>query len=152
MRTQNRFLIIPLICIMICSGYSGHSQVLKTQTINRGVVNELQMDSSGFWIYNISNEDLEIYSVLTAPVYGDTVLSIHLTDSIISIGDSSFISVMFLPRHNIEHILPLILTTSHDEGAFALDFEAQVQYSNVYYSSTQNLTAVSYTHLRAHET
>ncbi|MDG1880964.1 MAG: endonuclease [Schleiferiaceae bacterium] len=140
MRTQNRFLIIPLICIMICSGYSANSQVLKTQTINRGVVNELQMDSSGFWIYNISNEDLEIYSVLTAPVYGDTVLSIHLTDSIISIGDSSFISVMFLPRHNIEHILPIILTTSHDEGAFALDFEAQVQYSNVYYSSSQNLT------------
>ncbi|CAI8368170.1 MAG: Extracellular ribonuclease [Owenweeksia sp. TMED14] len=129
-----------VICFTLLSSFQIKAQIISTQTITRGTVNELQVDSSGFWIYNTTNEDLEVYSILSAPVYGDTVLSAELKNSVVPIGDSSWVSVLFSPRHNIEHVLPLVLVTSHDEGAFAVEFEAQVQYSNLYYSNTQNLS------------
>tara|TARA_Y100000385_G_scaffold165735_2_gene171794 strand:- start:98 stop:1699 length:1602 start_codon:yes stop_codon:yes gene_type:complete len=140
---QNRIFIKVFFCLLICSSLRVDAQIIKNNTINRGIVDETQRDSSGFWVFNNSFDDLKIESILTNTIYGDTVLRFNINDSSISVGDSSFISLSFTPKHNIEHIIPIILKTSHDEGAFGLEFEAQVHYSKTYYSSTQNLTESS---------
>ena len=143
MYCQNRIFITTLFCLLCFSSLEVDAQIIKTNTINRGVVDETQRDSSGFWVFNNSFDDLIIESILTNTIYGDSVLRFYINDSTIAVGDSLYISVLFTPKHNIEHIIPIILKTSHDEGAFGLEFEAQVQYSKTYYSSTQNLSESS---------
>ena len=114
MYCQNRIFITTLFCLLCLSSMEVNAQIIKTNTINRGVVDETQRDSSGFWVFNNSFDDLIIESILTNTIYGDTVLRFNINDSTIAVGDSLFISVLFTPKHNIEHIIPIILKTSHD--------------------------------------
>ena len=72
------------------------AQIIKTNTINRGVVDETQRDSSGFWVFNNSFDDLIIESILTNTIYGDSVLRFYINDSTIAVGDSLYISVLYV--------------------------------------------------------
>ncbi len=115
-------------------------QILSTTTLQRGAVTELQRDSSVVWVYNPGTSPLTIESVRTAAFYGDTLLDIYMPQNQVFPGDSMPISVRFTPVHNVEHLLPLVLTTDHELGAFGVKFEADGVYSMAYYAGTQNLS------------
>ena len=89
MYCQNRIFITTLFCLLCLYSLKVNAQIIKTNTINRGVVDETQRDSSGFWVFNNSFDDLIIESILTNTIYDDTVLRFNINDSAISAGDSS---------------------------------------------------------------
>lgn len=115
-------------------------QILSTTTLQRGVVTELQRDSSVVWVFNATSSPLTIESVRSAAFYGDTLLDIFIPQNQVYPGDSMPILVHFTPVHNVEHLLPIILTTDHELGAFGVKFQADGVFSMPYYAATQNLS------------
>ena len=141
MGMKSRITRYVLTCLTLATwSLSLQGQILSSTSLSRGTVTELQRDSAVVWIYNSSNEVLDIESIRTAPFYGDTLLDIQLSNWTIAAGDSAMLSVCFTPVHNVEHLLPIVLTTSHELGAFGLEFEADGSYSMPYYAGTQNLS------------
>ena len=128
------------IAVLTLSTTELSGQILSTTSLSRGTVTELQRDSSIVWLHNLTAEVLDIESIRSASFFDDTLLDLQLTNWSIAPGDSSMLSVCFTPVHNVEHLLPIVLTTSHELGAFGLEFEADGSYSMPYYAGTQNLS------------
>ncbi len=85
-------------------------------------------------MYTIEVEDIDLFTV-----YGDYPFTVVDTAFQVLPKDTHKVEVTFLPEHNITHELILIVKTNTGFGHVVAELKGQGEYSNPYYSSTENL-------------
>jgi hypothetical protein len=109
-------------------------------TLNFPNTNELVASNQEVMLYNPSSFPVTVTDVDLFEYYGDLPFSVSDTNFTIAPADSFKLTVSFLPEHNLNHQLSLVLKTNSGFGHTPIELAGQGEYSKAYYSSTQNLS------------
>lgn len=102
------------------------------------VTNELSASQAEALFYNpgpyvIEVEDIDVFSV-----FGNLPFTVSDTAHVIQPGDTLKVEIEFLPEHNIQHDMYVVVKSNSGFGHQAIRVIGQGHYSNPYYDSTEN--------------
>lgn len=133
--------IYALTGLMLFCGLIAKSQSIELDSsqISFGTTTYGDADSVIVQIFNLTDEEVEIYEPQFFDIYNSTPFYVSgLPESVPANGSASFY-VGFKPVHNIQHNSEMVLYTSGNRGAVSLDLLGDCVYPNSYYSATYNL-------------
>jgi endonuclease I len=112
---------------------------LNPSSLNFGSVDELDADSLVFSMVNNLNEPLRISKLHLPSIFGNEPFSLHSSSLNIAPQGSANLYIKLQAVHNVSHESALILETDSFFGCYALPLDADVSYSQSYYSSSKDL-------------
>ncbi len=120
---------------------AGFSQlIVSPNSIDFGVVKENMPDSVQLTIKNPYNYDVQVSDIQTIDDnYGNMPFSVSQNTMLILAGDSAKVWLKCQPTHNIFHESELVIVDNSRKGSTRVDVKAQGRFSNVYYTTTENL-------------
>lgn len=122
--------------------YTAQAQTISVNLSNvqYGNVNELAPDSVTLTLSNPWNYDVHVTGVHHYALYNKFPFTV--SDSIFTIpaNGTKDVKVYANIRHNIAHNSEIVFLNDGGRGPIIVDVKAQGEYSNPYYSSTQNLS------------
>lgn len=95
------------------------------------VFRELQVINTGS--YSIEIVDIDLFKI-----YGFEAFTVNDTAFVLFPTDTASIQIGFMPIHNIEHKMILVVKTKSGFGHKSVHLNGQGRYRNGYYSSTEN--------------
>ena len=118
---------------------SAQSVELDSGQISFGTTTYGDMDSVIVQIFNLTDEEVEVYEPQFFDVYNSSPFYVNTyPESIPANGVASFF-IVFKPIHNILHNSEMVITTSGNRGAVSLDLHGDCDYPGTYYDATHNL-------------
>lgn len=122
----------------ILFGYSATAQIIESSmsSIDFELVDYNNPETITVELTNLSNEDIQIEDVLFFDVYESSPFQIIDLPSSIPANGSVMLEVEFDPAHNIEHNTEMIIKTSGNRGALAIDLKGACDYPGDYYDDT----------------
>ncbi len=112
---------------------------LSEGELDFGIVFANQTDSLSFWIKNNGNETFNATDFLTF----QPEFSLKINSLSIAPGDSSLVFIYADSKHNLDFEDFLVIESSELQESLILPIYASFHYSDVYYSSTQDLSGQS---------
>ncbi|MEM6264741.1 MAG: endonuclease [Bacteroidota bacterium] len=134
-----RFLLLAL---SFCVSTLATAQVpvnLNSSNITFPGTFEDQPDSIFLRLTNTGMEPSEVEAAVilgTYPIFDQPAFSVSPAQLVLPANGVDSFSIKFSPRHNIQHVSTLVLTTG--AGEIAVELEGQGKYRNTYYVSTEN--------------
>lgn len=136
---QQRVFLLLLATWAGFSGLMGQS-LSVSGALNFGTVTELATDSLPVTLQNITDDTVQVQAVRFYDTYGKKPFSCNFVPTSLAPGATLTLYVRFHPRHNILHESEMLILTDGNRGDVSVDLKGQGQYSNPYYSTTQNLS------------
>jgi Endonuclease I/Secretion system C-terminal sorting domain/Abnormal spindle-like microcephaly-assoc'd, ASPM-SPD-2-Hydin len=125
-------------CTVWSSAQAQTIAVNGASQLNFGTATELAPQTRTLIVSNPTTVPVNVNTQLFT-TYGQPAFAVSPASFSVPAGGSQTVTVTFAPLHNIQHNSELVLTTDH-LGAISVDLQGQGQYSNGYYSTTQNLS------------
>lgn len=119
---------------------SGKAQNLLSvhDTLDFGTATEISGAVRNLKIFNSAQVPQAVTDVDFFNIYGDPPFTLSDTAFTVQPGDTHTVQVTFLPEHNIDHEMALVVKTRTGFGDIAVCIRGIGNYSETYYSSTQN--------------
>jgi hypothetical protein len=108
-------------------------------SLDFGLVNFGEKDSISVELTNITDETVLIDPPVFFDYYTSQPFYVSTYPASIGAGQSAEVYVVFEPVHNMDHNSELVIRTSGNAGALALDLRGDCQYESAYYQDTYNL-------------
>jgi len=128
------------LALFIVSGFWVKSQNIEVVNTNLNLGNATEINASfdTLQIYNpgsiaIGVEDIDLFKV-----YGHYAFTVSDTSFMVLPGDTEKVAISFLPEHNINHDLALVIKTNTGFGHKSVELSGQGKFSKTYYNSTEN--------------
>ncbi len=117
---------------------SATAQVVETSvsTVDFDVVDYGEPETISIELINLSNEEVQIEEVLFFDIYESSPFQISNIPNAIPASGTVTLEVMFDPVHNIDHNTEMIIKTSGNRGAIAVDLRGACDYPGDYYDDT----------------
>lgn len=117
------------------------AQPLSTDlsALNFGSLVYGQKDSMEIELINLLTEDLVIEDMQFFDYYVSTPFYVTNFPTLIPVGGSASIYVVYEPIHNMQHNSELVVKTSGNRGAISVDLRGDCTYAIDYYEGTHNL-------------
>ena len=128
-----------ILCIFSFVQILGQRLEQETTVLNLGTVFENVADSVTTLVWNRHSDTISLEEVNSFGLYDNIPYQVKWSKGKIAPGDSSELTIVFQPLHNIAHNLPVIIENSGERGPIHYEIQAQGSYSDSYYSSTENL-------------
>ena len=132
-------LLLVVFSLALLLRISAQSVLISPSSLNFGLVDETDRDSLSFNVVNQSGNALRIKKLHTPSFYGHRPFTTQQHSAVIPASGSSLFYVRLAARHNLLHHTPVVIETDSFYGCFAVELDAEVRYSQSYYSSTYNL-------------
>jgi endonuclease I len=130
-------LIFPfvLLSLKLC----GQAVQLSPASLDFGLVGYGETDSLEVSVTNLIAEPVVLEEFLFYEFYGSQPFRINQFPEFIEPFSSASFFVVYEPQHNMTHNTELVVKTSGNQGAVALDLSGSCTYSDDYYEETENL-------------
>lgn len=129
-----------LFCLLFGANLQAQQSLqLSSNQLQFNSINELQLDSQNVTITNQGTSTVQV-KIRFFTLLGDPCFWVN--DSVFSLGASAsrVLRVYFKPVHNFLNNSELLVINNGGFGNLSIDLLGQGNYSNSYYSSTQNLS------------
>jgi len=130
--------ILWVLAAMALISVESKGQFVHSDTIQFSTLNENQADTAFFWVRNVGALDMNLAGITPVYRYSLGQFQTILPGSPIPVGDSAQVGIIFSPAHNVLHKVPMIVRLGNKLGYELLSFKGQGQWSQTYYSSTEN--------------
>ncbi len=127
-----------LIFISITLFARGQNVEVVSNVINFADATEISSTSAEVIILNPGIYPVDVSDIDLFELYSSQPFSVADTAFTLMPQDSHKVVVNFLPRHNIQHSMGLVIKTTSGFGHVAVELEGQGKYSDSYYSTTEN--------------
>jgi hypothetical protein len=128
--------VFTLLAVLI--GFSATAQVIQSSvtSVDFEQVNYGEPETISIELTNLSNEEVQIEDVVFFDIYESSPFQINDLPSSIPANGTVMLEVVFDPLHNIDHNTEMIIKTSGDRGALAIDLQGACDYPGDYYDET----------------
>jgi hypothetical protein len=128
--------VIVFLSLLIC--YSATAQVIESSvsSIDFEMLDYNNPETITIELTNLSNEEIEIEEVLLFDIYESSPFQVIDLPNAIPANGTVMLEVLFDPVHNIEHNTEMIIKTSGNRGALAVDLKGACDYPGDYYDDT----------------
>lgn len=128
--------VFTLLAVLI--GFSATAQVIESSlvSVDFELVNYGEPQTISIELTNLTNEEVQIEDVVFFDIYESSPFQINDLPSSIPANGTVMLEVVFDPLHNIDHNTEMIIKTSGDRGALAIDLQGSCDYPGVYYDET----------------
>ncbi len=128
------------IAIFLTSTFAqGQSVSLSASQIDFGTVTFGDLDSVLVEITNLKNEEIDVFQPEFFDVYNTSPFYVNVYPEAIPANGSASFYIVYKPVHNIVHNSEMVVKTSGNRGAAAIDLIGDCEYANTYYSLTHNM-------------
>lgn len=133
--------MLSLSWIAVGAGFSVTAQNISPVKWNEdfGSTTELSAVTRTVQVYNPQSFGINVSGVETFSLYGSPAFQVSDTSIYLFPGDTLDLSVDFLPVHNVNHDIPLVVRTSTGFGHIFMSLTGEGTYSLNYYQSTEDL-------------
>lgn len=127
-----------IVFLTILISYTTSAQVVESTStsIDFGVVDYENQETISIDLTNLSDEEIQIEDVLFFSVYKSSPFQIDNLPNVIPANGTVMLDVTFDPVHNIDHNTEMIIKTSGNRGALAIDLRGACDYPGNYYDAT----------------
>lgn len=127
--------------LAIFISFSASAQVVESSStsIDFGVVDYQNPEMISIDLTNLSDEEIQIEEVLFFTIYESSPFQILDLPNVIPANGTVMLDVIFNPEHNIDHNTEMIIKTSGNRGAIAVDLRGSGEYPGEYYDATFDL-------------
>ncbi|MGB6036433.1 MAG: hypothetical protein WBG42_09195, partial [Cryomorphaceae bacterium] len=124
---------IVFLSLLLC--FSATAQVIESSTasIDFEMVDYDNPQTIAIELTNLLDEEVQIEEVLFFDIYESSPFQIVDMPSAIPANGSVMLEVVFDPVHNIDHNTEMIIKTSGNRGALAIDLQGACDYPGDYY-------------------
>ena len=112
---------------------------LSTGQIDFGTLAFGDSDSVLVELTNLKNEEIDVYQPEFFDVYNTSPFYINQYPTTISGNGTASFYVVYKPIHNITHNSEMVIKTSGNRGAAAIDLIGDCEYENSYYDLTHDM-------------
>ncbi|HKK40309.1 MAG TPA: endonuclease [Cryomorphaceae bacterium] len=118
--------------------FSATAQVIESSVsgVDFELVDYGEPQTIGVEVTNLTDEEVQIEEVLFFDIYGTSPFEISDLPESIQANGTVTLDVVFEPLHNINHNTEMIIKTSGNRGAIAVDLQGACDYPGVYYDGT----------------
>lgn len=131
---------ILLTCLLTISSIFAQRLEQEQVGFNLGTVFENSADSVTTIVWNRHSDTIRLTEVNSFGLYEHIPYQVKFSSETIAPQDSVILTIVFQPRHNIAHDLPLVIENDGERGPIYYEIQAQGRYSDNYYTSTENLS------------
>lgn len=127
---------IALLSLLFC--YSATAQVIESSvsSIDFETVDYNSPQTIAIELTNLLDEEVQIEEVLFFEIYQSSPFQVFDLPNAIPANGSVMLEVVFDPMHNIDHNTEMIIKTSGNRGALAIDLQGACDYPGDYYDET----------------
>jgi len=127
-----------IVFLAILISYSASAQIVESSStsIDFGVVDYENPETISIDLTNLSDEEIQIEEVLFFTIYESSPFQIVDLPNVIPANGTVMLEVIFNPEHNIDHNTEMIIKTSGNRGAIAVDLRGSGEYPGEYYDAT----------------
>lgn len=129
-----------LLPILVLTGFLAHSQNIEvvSNAINFPDATELSSTTAEVVVFNPGIYPIQVSDIDLFDFYSTAPFTVSDTAFMVMPQDSHQVIITFLPRHNVQHDMGLVIKTTRGFGHVAVDLNGQGKYSMAYYSTTEN--------------
>lgn len=123
---------------LTASVFAQNIELVLTDSLRFPVTTEILATTETASLYNPGPYVIEVVDIDFFEVYDDAPFMVADTNFVIQPGDTQKVNFTFLPEHNINHKMAVVVKTKSGFGHCIIPLAGQGRYSMNYYSSTEN--------------